>query len=49
MLTKSGAKLMDFGPAKAAVTSSGSQSERAPLLFCGEDDEQRDTALAGLS
>jgi len=32
MLTKTGAKLMDFGLAKAAATSPGSQSEQAPLL-----------------
>ena len=32
MLTKSGAKLMDFGLAKAAATTPGSQSASAPLL-----------------
>jgi len=32
MLTKSGAKLMDFGLAKAAATTSSSQSASAPLL-----------------
>jgi serine/threonine protein kinase len=32
MLTKSGAKLMDFGLAKAAATGAGSQSASAPLL-----------------
>jgi eukaryotic-like serine/threonine-protein kinase len=32
MLTKSGAKLMDFGLAKSAATTPGSQSASAPLL-----------------
>ena len=32
MLTKSGAKLMDFGLAKAAATSPGAQGASAPLL-----------------